>query len=211
MSTVSSRKFERRGMRFPPHVLDQARIHGFAWYQEAEITPESKYSSLLPWHVNQVREIFTDEELDPSLIVDANAHIGADTWNFSQIYPNADIISIELDPENFRLLQHNTRFAKKHLMRGDALEIIPQLNHIDLLYFDPPWGGRDYKTQDKIDLYLSGQNIGQVVERFLDRASVIVLKTPYNFNEASLPACIMNRYQIMNGEKVSFVLYFMTK
>jgi FkbM family methyltransferase len=45
----------------------------------------------------------------PRVIVDAGANIGATTLLFSSQFPDATVVAIEPDPENFRLLEENTR------------------------------------------------------------------------------------------------------
>lgn len=49
---------------------------------------------------------------EPKLIVDAGAHIGlASVW-FAKRYPEAEIIALEPDAENFRMLVKNTKHLK---------------------------------------------------------------------------------------------------
>lgn len=57
----------------------------------------------------------------------------------------------------------------------------------NVLYFDPPWGGKDYKNYASLDLYIGNMNMDTLVQSVLDKMSkfqcidVIVLKVPYNF------------------------------
>jgi FkbM family methyltransferase len=59
-------------------------------------------------------QIFLDDEYDihyppdPKLIVDAGANIGMAAVYFANRFPNATIISIEPEPGNYAVLQHNT-------------------------------------------------------------------------------------------------------
>jgi len=60
-------------------------------------------------------KIFVNGEYDiplprtPLLIIDAGANVGYASVFFANRYPQAQILAIEPDAENFRLLQHNTR------------------------------------------------------------------------------------------------------
>ena len=65
--------------------------------------------------ISVIREIFVDEEYaltqhaSPSEIVDIGGHIGFASLYFSIMYPRATIRVYEPDPENFAVLQMNTR------------------------------------------------------------------------------------------------------
>lgn len=48
-------------------------------------------------------------DYQPKEIIDAGAHIGLTTVYYKQKYPNAIIIAIEPDPENFEILKLNTQ------------------------------------------------------------------------------------------------------
>lgn len=78
-------------------------------YKYLSITDQSRYSSLMPWHYDQVSNIFLKETkgMDINHIVDANAHIGVDSIMFRNIYPDADITAIELDKDTFGQLEKN--------------------------------------------------------------------------------------------------------
>jgi FkbM family methyltransferase len=70
-------------------------------------------------------EIFLNREYDwsfnapPTVIVDIGAYIGLSTAFFASKYPQATIIAVEPDPENFELLKFNTaRFPNVHAMHA---------------------------------------------------------------------------------------------
>ena len=48
-----------------------------------------------------------DLPFEPRVIIDAGAHIGLTSAYFADMYPNARIVAIEPEPENFRLLERN--------------------------------------------------------------------------------------------------------
>lgn len=58
-------------------------------------------------------------DFTPRFIVDAGAHIGLATVSFAARYPNASVVSIEPNEENFKLLVSNTRqFPNVKPLRG---------------------------------------------------------------------------------------------
>mmetsp|Transcript_27916 Transcript_27916/g.33066 ORF Transcript_27916/g.33066 Transcript_27916/m.33066 type:complete len:80 (+) Transcript_27916:1567-1806(+) len=46
---------------------------------------------------------------------------------------------------------------------------------------DPPWGGLDYKSTDKLPLDLGGIDLGDLTERLKGSAKYVTLKVPENF------------------------------
>lgn len=65
-----------------------------------------------------VNDVFINREYsfefckEPQVIIDAGANIGATSVYFAEKFPQATIIAIEPDKENFQLLQKNTEFYK---------------------------------------------------------------------------------------------------
>jgi 16S rRNA G966 N2-methylase RsmD len=65
---------------------------------------------------------------------------------------------------------------------GDAL-IECQKQFQDAIFIDPPWGGPEYKTLDKVQLYLSGLPLHQVCKNIYKYTDYIIIKVPVNFDE----------------------------
>lgn len=194
-------------------------------YGLLNITDKSRYSSLMPWHYEQVKNIIQNETqyLNIGKIVDANAHIGVDSILLRNIYPNADITAIELDNNTFVQLQKNMNNLNKivgkatkpiEALHMDCLDYIYDYEY-DLIYFDPPWNDADYKSKVIIDdLYLSGQSMSSIVQSLIGYCCIIV-KLPYNINIhffRSQIQCnyfkVYNIYTSNDNKKVSYLLVF---
>lgn len=92
--------------------------------------------------------------------------------------------AIEIDEGRFQMLQNNLSVIDSKNVKcynGDAVKLMPDLKQ-DVLFFDPPWGGPEYKDQDLVDIFLSGNSIGQICESVKEQIKYIVLKLPNNFN-----------------------------
>jgi len=63
-------------------------------------------------HVFVLKEYEIDLPFVPKLIIDGGANNGMSAIFFALKYPSANIISVEPNKDNFRLLQHNTRDFK---------------------------------------------------------------------------------------------------
>lgn len=156
---------------------------------------DSAWSSLPPYAVNRVIDIFTAEcrgwqvaapDAAAFRIFDANGNVGCDAAMFRHAFPSADITTVEIAPETAAALRTNMgridqlyrgKAAAKGAARrpvkvveSDCVEYLAAGEAFNLAYFDPPW--RD-------ELALSGVPIGTVVGRTLNaNAPLVALKLP---------------------------------
>jgi len=66
------------------------------------------------------------------------------------------------------------------LINDDCLNHIYK-NNYDIYFFDPPWGGPNYKKENILDLYLSKINIINIIKK-INKNKLIILKVPYNYD-----------------------------
>lgn len=130
--------------------------------------------------------------------LDGTSNCGADAINSVIISKNLQhsfrISAIELNPLNYQALKENiTLFGcDAHIdpIQADVVEWLKnegEKRSFTCMYFDPPWGGKDYKMADKVQLYLSGINIWTLCREIMSRSSdrrpkLIVVKGPSNWN-----------------------------
>lgn len=209
---------------FEKYILDgsNSTYLNFAYFSTAGTL--SRYSSLMPWHLTNVRDVMMKEIPNATKITDLTAHIGVDSVNFSLIFPNANIISIEIDPEIFLLLRDNLlRYCilnKRYpstlkAYNNDATLVLnhPMVINSDVVYVDPPWGGENYVQEDKIKLKLGEMKIEDIVRQLLQNGvPTIILKGPVNLYTEELYTISPNikRYEIKTkpqGGKISYLLF----
>lgn len=119
-----------------------------------------------------------------SIITDATACIGGNTFSFAQTYKQ--VLAIEKDPRRAQMLRTNmTLLGAKNVTTvcGDAIALIPQSHH-DLIFIDPPWGGPEYKQHVRVTLSLSNTPLHTICNQFANHTKYIALKVPVNFDEA---------------------------
>ena len=122
--------------------------------------------------------------LETNTITDATACMGGDTINFSLHFEN--VHAIEINPENFKLLQNNIRvFDRKNIQTycGDSTDIINWVS--DVVYADPPWGGPSYRNEKIVELWMGKKRLDVWLEDLMSgpyRPSFIFLKLPFNYN-----------------------------
>ena len=92
--------------------------------------------------------ILSKSNLKQLHILDANANIGMDSVEFCKYFKH--VSSIEYDENYAKVLSYNLKDCKnKTVYWGSCLDFIKDkklCKNIDVIYFDPPWGGENYRT-----------------------------------------------------------------
>ncbi len=138
--------------------------------------------------------------LNQITIVDATACVGGDTITFCTIFEN--VISIEENISTYKMLCSNIKqydFKNITMLNGDCTQIIPKLNNIDVVYIDPPWGGKDYKKKDNITLNIGGQTIDEFINNLIEINNDIylfALKLPNNYDIETLKRNMSGNFNI---------------
>ena len=122
-------------------------------------------------------------------VVDGTANMGGDTLNFAKYA--RQVHAVEYSEANFKYLAHNVNaygYANVHCHQGDIRQMWAGLAaETDVLYLDPPWGGKGYKHLAVVDLYLGDH----LIEDFLlqnvlssssstSRLKYVLVKVPKN-------------------------------
>lgn len=144
------------------------------------------------------------------IMLDGTANCGADTigclYNSVRLKRSFQMISVELNELNCKSLKSNIVLFgyenRVNIICGNVLYWLGNRKQpIDILYFDPPWGGKDYKHEQEVRLKLDDKSIWNISSDILKdknlNAKLIVVKAPFNFdkNEESFQA-IKNRCEV---------------
>jgi predicted RNA methylase len=175
---------------------------------EYHTIPSSAYSSLMPYQIPQVRHILkTCFPGEIHRIVDATAHIGGDSILFANTFPDAKIVSIDVDPCAIECLRYNvehfsdpSRFTivEENSVRyindqldSEADQKLPR-TEADFYYFDPPWGGPKYFTKKEVSLFLDTVPIADVINMAFEAGLTrkVLLKAPRNFAYPTFKAAV---------------------
>jgi 16S rRNA G966 N2-methylase RsmD len=162
--------------------------------KDIQLTEEGKYSytkrkdgditiDFLKKHMGPLKDL---------TILDGTGNVGGDTILFGLNFKHVD--SIEINKDNFEALKHNVNLYKLSnvdIHNGDSTKLFDRFE-TDVVYFDPPWGGPDYKTKRDLDLYLGKNRIDLFIkneilsEKVKHLPKYIVLKLPFNYNWSRL-------------------------
>lgn len=153
--------------------------------------------------------------LDPDnlTVTDATAGVGGDVISFANTFMLVN--AIEKDSKRYDCLVNNIGVYKlKNVLTycGDSLDIIYNLSQQDIVFFDPPWGGKNYKTEHSIQLMLSDTYIEDICINLFDEnitmttPYIICLKLPKNYDLKQLYEKISN-----NIKSAKIYLYNLNK
>ena len=178
-------------------------------YNKLLFTEESIYSSskiegskLLK---NIISENFSNKDIT---ITDGTANIGTDSIFLSNYFNK--INSVEISNINYNALANNVNVFEKtniNTILGDIIIVIENLIQ-DVIYIDEPWGGRDYKKNDKMKLFLGDLEILDFYKKFRNKAKVFIFKVPYNYDLDYLKTYINNKIIIYPFKKESKIKFF---
>lgn len=184
-----------------------------------KINDEGKYSVTKPY-VSQliVKYILSKIRSTNIRIVDATGNVGGDTIGFALNKNISFVHTTEMMKENYDILKHNIGIYKLinkvKIENEDFTKFLNGLeaNYCDLVYMDPPWGGQNYKYKEKMSLYLSNINVGELVKKIKERniSKYVVLKIPFNFNITAFQNMSnIEEISVYNVPTTSFYILFL--
>lgn len=154
--------------------------------------------------IRAMKSVIGEENIGGLTIMDGTANVGGDTIRFAMNFNK--VISVELDKENYDVLVNNVnvyRESKNSAYGFDNPDKIITINDditkvyndlqifTDVLYLDPPWGGKGYKDfeEEEMVIFLSNLSLTRFIGNVLmspSRPKYIFLKLPINYNIKSL-------------------------
>jgi len=173
---------ENRGDLFPPIETtdnklqyDEEGIYSITNYIEADYISKFLKTNFI-----------NSERLN---ILDGTGGLGGNTFSFSKYFNN--VTSIELNSSRYKLLNNNINvYQLKNVktLNCDSIEYLYQnYNNYNIYFFDPPWGGPNYKKKPLITLHLGNKSLIEIAiylkENTKDKLLVYKLPFNYNFNE----------------------------
>jgi 16S rRNA G966 N2-methylase RsmD len=143
---------------------------------------EGLYSISRPEDANEISEIIKDYiGHDDLRILDATAGLGGNTISFSKYFKY--VKSIELEKNRYDMLVDNVSLYKLtnvELINDNCIDHLKD-DSFDIYFFDPPWGGPDYKSQQNLDLTLGGMGLHNIL-KLISKDKIVVFKVPFNYN-----------------------------
>lgn len=152
----------------------------------------------------------TNKNMDVSncVITDATAGVGGNVISFAEKFKFVN--AIELNIIRFNYLVNNIDVYKLKNVKticDDMMKVLPQLENNDIIFIDPPWGGKDYKKNDRLKLVINDIHIEDCcieminAKNYKSKIKFIVLKLPSNYDVVYLREkmnnyCIITQYDL---------------
>jgi len=135
-------------------------------------------------------------------ILDGTGGLGGNTISFSKYFNS--VTSIELNPIRYEMLNNNINIYElkniKTLNTDSINYLYNNYDNYNIYFFDPPWGGPNYKKKDIINLYLGTKSLLEIT-LFLKnntKNKLLVYKLPFNYNFDEFNIFNYKLYKIKN-------------
>ncbi len=150
--------------------------------QMPQCDQEGLWSITYPKDAEIISNIIKDEIGANSNIFDATAGVGGNTISFGKHF--AHVTSVELVESRYQLLKNNIsvyKLSNVNSINGDCLELLA--GNYQGYFFDPPWGGPDYKYNNKTKIKLGHLTMEEVVNKVKNTNNKpIFIKLPFNYD-----------------------------
>jgi len=123
--------------------------------------------------------------LNKVIITDAFAGVGGDTLSFGMNFEQVN--AIELNKTRYDYLRNNCAVYELKNVKSynsDCMDYLYKLKH-NIVFFDPPWGGKKYKLQKNIRIKINNIHQEDIINNLFklkNGPEMIVLKLPKNYD-----------------------------
>ena len=153
-------------------------------YKKLQISNIGRYSMSKPRSAQIISKIIKKYTHGGEItITDATANMGGNTISFGKYFNKVNAVEIldfhckilKNNLKQFNLLEKVTVYCNNYL---DVMHDLKQ----DVIFFDPPWGGKDYSKNKQMNLYLNNIDIVDISNEVYKKTKIILIKVPKNFN-----------------------------
>lgn len=184
-------------------------------YNDLMIDMESTSHISTP-HVSEIISTIIESLIPPHIalsditVFDGTACVGGDTIALGKLF--GTVIATEIDKKRYEMLVNNLReFELWNVIpiNDDSLKLYQKINFIDVMYFDPPWGGKNYKYKKNLRLKIGNMYLDEIVNQIFggnirSDVKIVVFKLPKNYNLYEL-------YTNTHRDNITMYLYELNK
>jgi predicted RNA methylase len=159
---------------------------------------EGLWSISLPNDAHKISLIILSNYGSNLSIFDGTAGIGGNVISFAKFFNN--VYAIELDKNRFEILKNNINIYQLNniiLINDDSNNHL--YGNYDIYFFDPPWGGKDYKNKENLRLCLSNYTLNELINKIKNyNNKPIIFKLPNNYDLSEFSNYNYNIIKIKN-------------
>lgn len=147
---------------------DKEGLYSITHYNEANIISEIIKSNY-PSNINLK-------------ILDGTGGLGGNTISFANYFNKVTSIEIESDRYEMLVTNVNLYTSNVKIINTDSIKyMLTNKDQYDIFFFDPPWGGPNYKKEKKLKLQISGNSLTSIADK-LKPNKLLVYKLPFNYD-----------------------------
>ena len=148
-SNIKSDKKNFFFSNIPLEIRNKLQVDEEALYSITNNRDADKMTELI---INSIKSI---KDIDNIIITDGTACVGGNTISFANNKSIKKVNSIEIDETRFQMLCHNIHLCnissdKVKCYHGNYAQGFYEINNQDCIFVDPPWGGPEMMSADKV-------------------------------------------------------------
>jgi 16S rRNA G966 N2-methylase RsmD len=128
-----------------------------------------------------------DKKMKYLVITEMTAGVGGNVLNFANYFKYVN--AIEIDNLRYNYLNKNIKlygYNNVNCYNADSLNLLMEKDDIaqDIVFFDPPWGGKNYKLFSALRLKFGMYSIENICKILFQRSrnKMIIMKLPNNYD-----------------------------
>ena len=161
-------------------LLSKLKIDDDSVYYISIRDHATKITNIIIYHLSLIN-------INPqnAIITDGTAGVGGNTLSFCSKFKK--VYAIEIDELRASYLKNNINvygYTNVVIMNDNCLNVFDEISDSNVIFIDPPWGGRNYKKYNKLKLTLSTKSIENICLDVLNNKNIklVVLKLPFNYD-----------------------------
>ena len=159
---------------------------------------EGLWSISLPYDADKLSSLILNIYGPNIYILDGTSGIGGNVISFAKHFKK--VCGIELNKDRFEILKNNINIFQLNnviLFNDDCNNYLD--DNYDVYFFDPPWGGPDYKNKNYLRFNLGNYTLNNLIKKIKNkRDKPIIFKLPCNYDLSEFSNYNYNIIKIKN-------------